>query len=169
MNSNQGEGDKDKNPEDPAAPQRPKHIYRKNQKNDPLRSKSAPAEEFNDIDESDDYIGSYNYFIYYNSIKPADPRLPKPTYKPKPNLEFIKEMKDKEEEEEESQEKGDNANINTLENLEKELNQLNLDQNTNSNNNQNQNLFNQNFMNNFPNNQNQNQAQNKAQSDISLK
>ena len=154
MNSNQGEGDKDKTSEDQTVPQRPKHIYRKNQKNDPLRSKSAPAEEFNDIDESDDYIGSYNYFIYYNSIKPADPRLPKPTYKPKPNLDFIKEIKDKEEEDDETQDKGnENMNINTLD-LEKEFNHLNIDQNAN---NQNENLFDQNFMNNFQNNQNQNQ------------
>ena len=77
--------------------------------------KSAPAEEFNDIDESDDYIGSYNYFIYYNSLKLADPRLPKPTYKPKTNLYYIKEIKDKKEEDDDKQDKGnENININTL-------------------------------------------------------
>ena len=159
MNSNKGEDDNEKTQEESTVLQRPKHIHRKNQKTDPLRSKSAPAEEFNDIDESEDYIGSYNYFIYYNSIKPADPRLPKPTYKPKPNLDFIKEIKDKEEEEDDTQEKGnDNLNLNSLDNLETEFNQLNLGKNTNySNNNQNQNLFDQNFMNNFPNNPNQNQ------------
>jgi hypothetical protein len=41
-------------------------------------------------EESSEYIGSYNYYIYYHSIKPRDPRLPKPTYKPMPDLEFIK-------------------------------------------------------------------------------
>lgn len=33
------------------------------------------------VDEKDDYISSYNYFIYYNSIKPRDPRLPLPKWK----------------------------------------------------------------------------------------
>jgi hypothetical protein len=37
-----------------------------------------------------DYVQSYNYYIYYHSIKPKDPRLPKPLYKPSPDLEFIK-------------------------------------------------------------------------------
>lgn len=32
-------------------------------------------------DEKDDYISSYNYFLYYNSIKPRDPRLPLPKWK----------------------------------------------------------------------------------------
>ena len=142
--------------EDPAEPNRPKHIFRKNLRNDPLRSKSAPAEELADTDETDDYLSSYNYFIYYNSIKPADPRLPKPTYKPKPNLDFIKESRDKEEEDEDQQDAG-NDNMNDIENITKEINQMNLDQNSNSpNNNQDllgNNLFNDNFMNNFPKNQ----------------
>ena len=148
----------EKKSEDPAEPNRPKHIFRKNIRNDPLRSKSAPAEEFADAEETDDYLSSYNYFIYYNSIKPADPRLPKPTYKPKPNLDFIKESKDKEEEDEDQQESGnDNAYANSIESLEKKMNQMNLDQNSNSpNNNQDllgKNLFNDNFMNNPPKNQ----------------
>ena len=123
----------EKKSEEPAEPNRPKHIFRKNLRNDPMRSKSAPAEEFADAEETDDYISSYNYFIYYNSIKPVDPRLPKPTYKPKPNLDFIKESRDKEEEDEDQQEPGnDNMNANSIENLTKEINQLNLDQNSNS-------------------------------------
>ena len=134
MNFQKGEGEQEKAPEEQVMPQRPKHIFRKNPKNDPLRSKSAPAEDFsNENDDNEDYISSYNYFIYYNSIKPVDPRLPKPTFKPKPNLDFIKETKDKEEEDEENQEQeNDNANINhinPLENLTQltnELNQLNL-------------------------------------------
>ena len=156
----EGEGNQENN-EDPAQPHRPKHIFRKNLKNDLSRSKSAPAEELEEADDTEDYISSYNYFIYYNSIKPADPRLPKPTYKPKPNLDFIKESKDKEEEDDEPQETGnENININPLENLTKELNQLNLEHNANTQNNE-QELLNQNLsptpenvMNNFPKNQN---------------
>ena len=160
----EGEGDQEKN-DDPAQPHRPKHIFRKNLNNDPMRSKSAPAEEFTETDDTEDYISSYNYFIYYNSIKPADPRLPKPTYKPKPNLDFIKETKDKEEEDEEQQETGnDNININPLEGLTKELNQLNLENNTNSPNANmeaiKQNVANDNYMNNFPKNQKKTTANN---------
>lgn len=44
----------------------------------------------NEGDEQNEYINSYNYYIYYHSIKPRDPRLPKPTFKAKPDLEFIK-------------------------------------------------------------------------------
>ena len=44
MNSKKGEGEPEKNLDDPALPQRPKHIFRKNQKIDPLRSKSANLE-----------------------------------------------------------------------------------------------------------------------------
>ena len=159
MNFKKGEGDAEKDLEESGELLRPKHIFRKNQKNDPLRSKSAPAEEFSNIDETEDYLSSYNYFIYYNSIKPNDPRLPKPTYKPKPNLDFIKESKDKEEEDEEQQETGnDNININTIENLTKEMNQLNFDQNPNSPNDTQEligkNLLNDNYMNNFPKNPN---------------
>jgi len=155
MNFKKGEGDSEKTPTDQAAPHIPKHIFRKNQKNDPSRSKSAPAEEFADTDESDDYLSSYNYFIYYNSIKPVDPRLPKPTYKPKPNLEFIKESEVKEDEDDYLQETGNH--LNQIDSLTKEINQINLDNNSNSpDNNQdslNKNLFNENFMNNYPKNQ----------------
>ena len=172
MNSKKGEGEPEKNLDDPALPQRPKHIFRKNQKIDPLRSKSAPAEDFsNETDDSEDYISSYNYFIYYNSIKPVDPRLPKPTFKPKPNLDFIKETKDKEEEDEETKEQGnENSNINHMNPLENlthltnELNQLNFEQNTNSSNNNqdssSQNTFNDNFLNKSSKNQNQNNKNN---------
>lgn len=44
----------------------------------------------NEGDEQNEYINSYNYYIYYHSIKPRDPRLPKPTFKAKPDLDFIK-------------------------------------------------------------------------------
>ena len=163
------EDEQKKESDEQIMPQRPKHIFRKNQKNDPLRSKSAPAEEFsNETEDTEDYIGSYNYFLYYNSIKPVDPRLPKPTFKPKPNLDFIRETKDKEEEDEETIEQGnEKSNINNMNQLEdlahitNELNQLNLEQNTNSSNNNqdssNQNIFNDNFANKIPKNQNQNQ------------
>ena len=165
-------GDEEKAAEDPIIPQKPKHIFRKNLKNDLSRSKSAPADQFtNDNEENEDYIGSYNYFIYYNSIKPKNPHLPKPTYKPKPNLDFIKETKDKEEEDEETPERNENININPIESITKELNQLNLDPNTNTSNNQdtfNQNLFNEDFMNNFQKNQNSNKKNNFNQSEEAL-
>ena len=166
------EDEKKKDSDEQIMPQRPKHIFRTNQKNDPLRSKSAPAEDFsNETEDTEDYIGSYNYFLYYNSIKPVDPRLPKPTFKPKPNLDFIKETKDKEEEDEEPKEQGnEKLNINHMNQLEdlahltNELNQLNLEQNTNSSNNNqdssNQNIFNDNFPNKIPKNQNQNNKNN---------
>ena len=150
-----GEGDQKKETEDQVTPQRPKQIFRKYKKNDPSRSKSAPADQFTgEAEENEDYISSYNYFIYYNTIKPKNPHLPKPTYKPKPNLDFIKE---KEEEEEKTPERNENININPIENIAKELNQLNLDPNANAGNNQdllNQNSFNSEHTNNFPKNQN---------------
>lgn len=46
--------------------------------------------ENGDEDESKEYISSYNYYLYYNSIRPRDPRLPKPLYKPMPDMDFIK-------------------------------------------------------------------------------
>ena len=71
-----------------------KHIIHKNSE---ARSKSAPLEEFDNEDDSD-FLGSYNYYIYYNSMDPRDPHLPKPTYVPKPDLGDIKETKAKDEE-----------------------------------------------------------------------
>jgi hypothetical protein len=44
----------------------------------------------NEGDENNEYINSYNYYLYYHSIRPRDPRLPKPTFKAKADLEFIK-------------------------------------------------------------------------------
>ena len=145
-NNQKGEENKENTPETSTMPKRPKHILKENKKLDLLRSKSAPAEELNEMGENDDYIGSYNYFIYYNSMKCPDPRMPKPTYKAKPNLDYIKESKDKEEEDDEVQE--------NVENLTHELNQLNLEQNENSTNN-NQNIFNENFIENNQKNQSQ--------------
>ena len=127
---NKGVGSEEKKIEKEAELHKPKHIIRRNLNLDPLRSKSAPAEEFNnDIEESEDYLSSYNYFIYYNSFKTHDPRMPKPTYKPKPNLDFIKEIKDKiDEEEEENQEQGnEKMKPNPLENITNEMNKLNLE------------------------------------------
>ena len=126
----EGEDEKDK---EPAQPYHPKHIFKKNPKNNISRSKSAPAEDFSNVPEdSEDYISSYNYFIYYNSIKPPDPRLPKPTYKPKPNLDYIKETKTKEEEDDEQQEAppdSGNLNANPIENLTQDFQFFNLEQN----------------------------------------
>jgi hypothetical protein len=46
-------------------------------------------------DEQNDYISSYNYFIYYNSIRPRDPRLPIPKWKPHNNFDILKEQQNK--------------------------------------------------------------------------
>ena len=71
-------------------------------KDNRIGSKTAPLEtEFViiliyhfqnfDVEGNEDYISTYNYYIYYNSIRPRDPRLPKPTYTPMPDLDFIKD------------------------------------------------------------------------------
>ncbi len=46
---------------------------------------SASAQEDVDVVDNDDYLSSFNYFVFYNSIKPVDPRLPKPLYRPNNN------------------------------------------------------------------------------------
>ena len=103
-------------------PQRPKHIIKRGgaKANDPRRTKSAPIEDLGTDAENNNYIGSYNYYIYYRSIKPVDPRLPKPTYVPKPNLDFIKESMPKEEEDDASEKKQQ------VENITKDMDKLNL-------------------------------------------
>ena len=129
---------------------RPKHI----KKNNPLdleRSKSAPIEETSDSGETNEYLSSYNYYIYYNSIKPKDPRLPKPLYKPQPNLAYIKETQNKEDEEDdEQQEIGKDIN-NQIEDLNQEFNKFQLKENKNQSNysgqNINENFFNDNYIN----------------------
>ena len=134
--SQKGEGT---NQNDIAQPNKPKKLRKLGGKIDPNRSKSAPIEvEDNGENEegNNDYIASYNYYLYYNSIKPVDPRLPKPTYTPKPNLEFIRESKPKDEEDEENPE---NLNLNTpIENVTNDLEKLNLDVNPKNNKNQNE-------------------------------
>ena len=102
-----------------------KKIKKLRGKMDPNRSKSAPAvEDIGNEEENDNYISSYNYYLYYNSIKPVDPRLPKPTYTPKPNLEFIRESKPKDEEDDEP---GENQNMNEkIENVTSEMEKLNI-------------------------------------------
>lgn len=69
-------------------------------KPDRLGSKTAPINDlqvyfflniqFDPDAEGEDYIASYTYFVYYNSIRPKDPRLPRPTYKPSPDMDYIK-------------------------------------------------------------------------------
>lgn len=55
-------------------------------------SKTAPYEsEFKYDENGEEDISTYNYYVYYNSIKPRDPRLKKPTYVPAPDIDFIKE------------------------------------------------------------------------------
>ena len=125
--------------------QRPKNIIKKNLKNDPLRSKSAPAEPFENDLKSNDYLDSYNYYIYYNNLKKPDPRIPKPTYKEnkeKSKLDFIKETKDKEEEEDDILQ--DPPNDKLLGGLTNDLNNLNLQENNSQ---QNPDPFSQNLFN----------------------
>jgi len=129
--SHKGEGNSNQNEQQ--LPKKPKRIKKFGGKNDPSRSKSAPAETFEDQEEPDNnYIASYNYYLYYNSIKPVDPRLPKPTYTPKPNLEFIRESK-KELEEDETPENNPNEKF-QVENIANEMDKLNLEANDEINN-----------------------------------
>ena len=149
-NKNPQEDNSSKKPDELETLHRPKHIMRKN----PLdleRSKSAPIEEITEGAETNEYLSSYNYYIYYNSIKPKDPRLPKPTYKPKPNLAYIKENQN----EEEDDGKGNN---NQNDDLNEEFNKLSLEENGNSSKND-QNFTNENLFNN-DNYINKNQIQN---------
>ena len=114
-------------------PNKPKKFKRIG-KNDPSRSKSAPIESFEEEETDNNYIASYNYYVYYNSLKPVDPRLPKPTYTPKPNLEFIKESRKELEEDETPENSNSNLNMNPqIENVTNELDNLNLESNNNMN------------------------------------
>ena len=112
-------------------------------KDNRIGSKTAPIEtdtDFNfDVDNNEEYISTYNYYIYYNSIKPRDPRLPKPTYKPMPDIDYIKEgIKEKEikENDEEFNDINIGKNIHQFlgedEKLDKMMNNLNLKDNSNS-------------------------------------
>ena len=125
-----GEGNSNETP----LPNKPKKIKRIGGKMDPSRSKSAPIETFEEEENDNNYIGSYNYYLYYNSIKPVDPRLPKPTYTPKPNLEFIRESKEQLEEDETFENTALNPQI---ENIANEMEKLNLESNPEVNNNNN--------------------------------
>ena len=55
------------------------------------RSKTAPIEvDYAFEMDDDEYLSTYNYYIYYNNIKPRDPRLKKPTWVPKADIDFIR-------------------------------------------------------------------------------
>ena len=103
-----------------------KHIVHKNNE---ARSKSAPLEEIENEDDSD-FLSSYNYYIYYNSIEPRDPHLPKPTYVPKPDLGDIKETKAKDEEDQPDILNENHKQLETIQNM---MNNLNLEGNSNMN------------------------------------
>lgn len=45
---------------------------------------------FGSMDEKEELISSYNYYIYYNSIRPRDPRLPLPKWKPHNEMDYLK-------------------------------------------------------------------------------
>jgi hypothetical protein len=141
-NNLQQDDESQKNKEELITLHRPKHIKKKHLL-DLERSKSAPIEETNDGEQNDDYLSSYNYYIYYNSIKPRNPHMPKPTYKPNPNLAFIKESQ-KDEEDEDLQESGKENNFNQIDELNEHFNKFVLEDNANdnnNNNNMNENLF----------------------------
>ena len=117
-------------------PNKPEKIKKFRGNFDPNRSKSAPIEAFEKIQSDDpyetfekiqnddNYISTYEYYQYYYSLKPINPRLPKPTYIPEPNLEFIRESKKELEEDE----KLENPNLNpNLENITNDIQNLNLD------------------------------------------
>ena len=157
-----GEGNQNQN--DQEAPKKPKKIKRF-AKYDPTRSKSAPAvenideeeekEEGKELDNNNDngnnnYIASYNYYLYYNSLKPVDPRLPKPTYTPKANLEYIRESK-KELEEDDPNEKLNPKENPQIESITNDIEKLNMDSNDDKN---------INNVNNNTNNINQNNSKN---------
>ena len=55
-----------------------------------IGSKTAPIEKEETEGDDDEYLSTYNYYVYYNSIKPHDPRLKKPTYTPKTDIDFIR-------------------------------------------------------------------------------
>ena len=134
--------------------QHPKHIIKKNLKKDPSRSRSAPADTFENDLESNNYLSSYNYYLYYTKLESPDPRLPKPTYKKsieKPTLGFIKETKDKEEDDEDLLQEQSNVNEKLIGGLTNEINNLNIQENNPQQNNDliSSNLFNNNFVNNY--------------------
>ena len=90
-------------------------------KNKTIRSQSAPLEEANN-DDDDEFLSSYNYYLFYNSKNPRDPHLPKPLYVPKPDLGDIKESKAKDEEDQPK-----SSNDRQLETINQMMNNLNLD------------------------------------------
>jgi len=47
-----------------------------------LSDNSTPAQADVGANFFDDYLCSYEYFLYYNSIKSVNPKLPKPLYNP---------------------------------------------------------------------------------------
>ncbi len=78
---------------------KPKPNQNKPDRNNRIGSKTAPSDiqvicycklKFDPEQEGEDYIGSYTYYVYYNSLRPRDPRLPRPTYKPSPDLDYIR-------------------------------------------------------------------------------
>lgn len=95
-----------------------RHIVHKNNQ---ARSQSAPLEEANN-DDDDEFLSSYNYYIFYHTKNPKDPHLPKPTYVPKPDLGDIKESKAKDEEDQPK-----SSNDRQLETINQMMNNLNLD------------------------------------------
>jgi hypothetical protein len=63
-----------------------------------------------------DIYATREYFEYYNSLKPRDPRLPKPQYQPTIDLESFKV----------ANKQGENAMPSQIEEFEKKMSGLNL-------------------------------------------
>ena len=95
-----------------------RHIVNKNKQ---VRSQSAPLEEA-DNDDDDEFLSSYNYYVFYHNKNPKDPHLPKPTYVPNHDLGDIKESKAKDEED-----LPKSSTDKQLETINQMMNNLNLD------------------------------------------
>ncbi|MCQ2820300.1 MAG: hypothetical protein MJ252_23790 [archaeon] len=147
------------NPQSDTKPQKPKRIIQKQSKTDRFGSRSAP-ETGND---NEDYLSSYNYYIYYHGLSQKDPSIPKPTYKPNDsNIGYIKEDKEKEDEEDQPEQIAEGGlNLNQLDSLTNEMENLHLKGNADSPEDSHpligESLFNENFMN-FPKNQSNKQS-----------
>ena len=113
---------------------KPQIIENNQQKDDRLGSRTAPAEQdlnFGSDMEDPNEINSYNYYIYYESMKSKNPSLPKPTFNPIADLDFMKENKIKDEEESNFDQAHNalflNDNINNINNQFNNYNKGNMD------------------------------------------
>jgi hypothetical protein len=94
------------------------------QKDSRIDSKTTPALDelnfANENAETNDDISSYNYYIYYNSIKPKNENLPKPTYKATTEYDFMGNHN--------ISDNGNNNNNNSINNITNMMSNLNFEQ-----------------------------------------